>query len=225
MKNKLSTIVIVVIAIIIIGLGGYLLFKKYKSDNSNSQNTQNQSTENTSAEKSPDATKNEKEFKNDLHKLSFNYPADWNVIDVKDVQTITQPLTREDVASLYKNDENSKEIISLKLLRFVIEPNVKIANSDDWYNYIKGKVNNYITLKEITDATGYQLIAVEKTSDINGHYISREDYNLKNNIKGQDYYINNGQEMYQFVFECIGDQFNNYAETIKNIVNSFKINN
>lgn len=221
-KNPKIIIIIVITVIIVSIIGVYFLFKvkKTKPDNTIFQ------TPKTEIEVKDKQQDNKialtKEFKNNDHNFSFRYPENWQVMETKGDKNVTEPLKREEIAKLRlpAEKEQATDDLTLVVLRFVIEPERKIKTSDDWYNYIKEKVDKFIAIKDLSEKVGYKLISLNKTDDINGHFAVREDYYLSGDIRGEDFYLYNGKDFYQFVFEVVGQKYDNYTSVIEEIVKS-----
>lgn len=215
-------IVVIIILIIGLGIGVYFLIKKSGKKEPVQQNTP--ALQSGSQENIPKESELTQEFKNDDLKLSLKYPKNWQTKDLGGDKNVKEPLVRENIFFAYDpvNSQSDSSQANLKVLRFVPEPDKKINSQDDWYNYIKGKVDDYISNAEVVGETGYKFISLDKVEDINGHYTVREDYNLKDNVRGRDYYIY-AQDIYQFIFECVENNFNSYSPIFEQIVKSFSV--
>jgi hypothetical protein len=223
---------ILIIVLIGLGIGGYYFFNKSKNNAATgtlvtpvlapTEAPADAITVTSSPNVNVDQT-----FSNSDYKIIFQYPGSWKNEDLGGEKNVTEPLTRENVFFIYDPIDSSKSDqkqakATLKLLRFVLESNVSINSADDWYNYIKEKVDNFVGNKTLIDETGYNLISLDKVNDINGNYTVRENYTLKDNVKGSDYYIY-AKDLYQFVFEAKEIYFDKYQTMLDQIVNSFNI--
>jgi len=219
---KPYVVIIIVVLVIALGVGGYFWMKKNNSKNtSTSEKPALEKNGSSALDSSP--TDLSQEFLSASHGVSFKYPSLWKSKDIDGDKNVTSPLTRENIAYLYEPVSSSDKALStMELLRFVIEPNETIKSVDDWYNYIKAKVDKFVGQKDLTDEVGYNLISLEKVDDINGKWTVREDYTLKDNVRGRDYYIYTG-DIYQFVFEVNQSDFTSYEQLFKNIAYSFNI--
>lgn len=223
MKSFIYLLIIVII--VGLGAGGYILMKKNKK-NTPVTNEVSIPPEAIDVTSSP-ITDTNQTFTNSDHGLSFKYPASWKTEDLGGEKNVTEPLVRENIFFIYdpidSNKPDQKEAkATLKALRFVVEPDVKISSEDDWYQYIKGKVDNFIANKTLVDETGYQLISLEKVDEVNGRYTVYEDYTLENDVRGRDYYIY-AKDLYQFIFEAKTIYFDKYTSMLEQIVGSFNV--
>lgn len=213
--------IIMFILVIGIGFGVYYLVKLSK------QSEQSSPEENISySQDVPSQPEFNQEYKNEDHHLSLKYHQAWKTKDLGGEKNVTTPLVRENIIFLYDPIDPDKEDevgASLKLLRFVLEPEKKIESADDWYDYVKEKVDDFIADKELTEEIGYKLISLEKHNDINGYWVIQEDYKRKDNLRGRDFYIY-AEDLYQFVCKSNQDNFDFYSSYFEEIVNSFTIN-
>ncbi len=177
--------------------------------------------------KEKEATVKMKDFYNKDHNVSMQYPADWEETDLGGAKNVATPLLRENIGFFYlpeaEVDENDPRtaIVSVKLLRFVIEESVEISSLDDWYNYMKSKIDEFIANPLLSE--NYELLEIKKGSDIDGKWTIVEDYIENKLITGKDFYIFNGDEFYQFVTKAPNAYFANYLPLIQKTVNSFRV--
>ena len=147
---------------------------------------------------------------------------DWNKNDIT-ISDITAPLTRQELADIYEPSKTQGSIsASGKLLRFVMEDKSIIKSQDDWYDYIKEKIDALVADEDMIKETNYKFISLEKIDDIDGHYAVREDYTDRENLRGRDFYIFN-DDIYQFVFESNINVFDNYISIFDKIAASLKL--
>jgi len=220
--------VFIVIVIVILAVGGYFLYKKYfkKSD----QNTTSQTT--TSASVIPSPTSSNTDVNNTLSKtftnndlgVTLSYSSDWLYIDLGGNKNVTEPLVRENVAYFQIANENDADTLAnLKLLRFVIEPEVSIESEDEWFDYIKGKVDAFVT--DTTLSADYKPVSVNVVDNIDGKYTVEEKYIEQGEYTGRDIYIYNGSDFYQFVSKIKTNLLDKYESSLNAIINSVKISN
>lgn len=168
-----------------------------------------------------------KDFTNQDHNITGKYPADWQEADLGGDKNVATPLTRENIGFFYLPDSEVSQkdpatsIVSVKLLRFVLEEDVKIKSHDDWYDYIKAKVDEFIA--NPTLSSSYQLINLSKGEKIDNKWTVVEDYIENDLVIGKDFYIFNQDEFYQFVTKAPKDYFSKFLPLIEETVNSFKI--
>lgn len=230
MKPYMYFLIIILIGL---GIGGYYLINKNKDKNTASNANATPSLVSTVAPTdaitvtSSPSTNVDQTFTNPDHKISFQYPGSWKIEDLGGEKNVTEPLTRENIFFAYdpidpnKLDQKQAKA-TLKLLRFVLEPGTNINSLDDWYQYVKGKIDSFASNQTLIDETGYNLISLEKVNDINGHFAVRENYALKDSVKGSDYYIY-ANDLYQFVFEAKEIYYDKYQSMLEQIINSFNI--
>ena len=222
---KPSVVVIIIVLIIGLGIGGYFWMKAGKK-NSETENVKTPELQETTASNNPQGDSSKVDFsevfKNDDLKISLKYPKGWKTKDLGGDKNVTEPLVRENVLFVYDPVDPTSEQAkaSLKFLRFVLENGIKINSGDDWYNYVKDKVNKFTEQTDLVSEVGYKLISLEKVKDINGHFAVREDYTLKDNVRGRDYYIY-ATDIYQYVFETLESNFNYYQPIFDTIAQSF----
>jgi hypothetical protein len=183
--------------------------------------------------KSPQTVKSQDEIKtaeynNAEYGISLNYPADWKQSYLGGDRNVTEPLTRENIVFLYdpnnlkdKSDLTSAQV-SAKVLRFVTEQDAAINSQDEWFKYIKSKVDDYITT--FSQQRGYSLISLTPTT-INGLWAVEEKYYEPSDIQSRDLYIYNKNkgEFYQIVTHAPKSIYDKSAPYLDLIINSFKI--
>jgi len=210
MKSLFSKILIFILIIVLAGVA-YYYFKKSKTNNVEVKYVQP-----TAINESVDTT-----FKNDTYKISFMYPGVWKSQDLGGDKNITEPLIAENITYFIDPSRDDSKIgASLKVLKYVLEPDKKIKTSDDWYKYIKARSDQFATQKDLIDEIGYKLISLDKLSDINGHFVVRENYTRKDNVRGQDFYVYAGN-LYQFIFKCNTDTYDIYSPIFDKVIKSF----
>jgi len=215
----MKKILIWVIPIIILaGVGGYYAYWKISSK----PFTPSAPKEVSSA----DAIKTNV-FTNSDHKITIKYPEGWEKSDLGGDKNVTEPLLRENIVYFYDpaNLENKKDVQSTKVgvnvLRFVSESK-DINSADDWFNYIKKKVDDYTeTLGKLNDYTG---ISVTK-SEVNGKWAVIEEYYEPSSTRSRDFYIYNPDknDFYQIITWAPKDLYDQFLPYFDLIINGFKI--
>ncbi len=237
-EKKQIYILIVVLVIVLAGLGFY-----YFNQNKNkSVNNIDKFSEISSQEQkdiieatidnidpaeiaSSDDLSDMKDFYNKDHNISMQYPASWQQVDLGGEKKVTEPLMRENIGFFYINnseinkDDPNTATTSIKLLRFVLEDSSVIKSLDDWLDYIKSKVNDFVSHEQLSK--NYKLKNVTKSSAIDGKWTVVEDYDEYDLISGKDYYIYAGNEFYQFVTRIPNKFVNNFSPLVEKTVNSF----
>lgn len=224
----MSKNVMIVIIVLIIAVGGYFLYKKYfqKSDkNTTSKTTTSASMSPTSTSSNTDTGKNlSKTFTNNDLGVTLSYSSEWLYIDLGGNKNVTEPLVRENVAYFQIANENEDDTMAnLKLLRYVIEPDISIDSEDDWYDYINDKVDNFIA--DETLSADYEPVSVDLVENIDGKYTVEEKYIEQGIYTGKDIYIYNGSDFYQFVSKIKTTLLDKYESSLDAIINSLKISN
>lgn len=167
-----------------------------------------------------------KEFINSDHKITLNYPENWQEKDLGSEKNITEALKRENIAFFYlpgtqvSSNDFTTSLVSVKLLRFVLAPDTKINSQGDWYNYIDKLVKEYQNNPVLS--SDYQLLSLDKGEKIDNKYVIVENYLEQNSSRGKDYYIYADGELYQFVTKSPKDYFDKFSPYIEKIVTSFK---
>lgn len=169
-----------------------------------------------------------KEFKNDSHQLTINYPEDWYQLDLGGAKNVTTPLMEENIILFFDPKEgedpqtNPLASASVKIKRYVIETDQNIKSKDEWFAYIKAKADTY-QKSELATNNQYQLISLALRDDINNKWAVEENYQEQGTMRGKDIYIFNDREFYQLV--CLTKQivYTGYEPYIKAIIDSFKI--
>jgi len=204
--------------IVLVGAGGYYAYWKI-----------NNKPFTPSAPKevsSPEEIKT-KIYTNSDHKITIKYPESWRNADLGGDKNITEPLTRENIVYFYdpENLADKKDVQSAKVgvnvLRFVPE-NKDIATADDWFNYIKKKVDDYTdTLGKLNDYTSISVTP----SEINGKWAVVENYYEPTATRSRDFYIYNPDknEFYQLITWAPRDLYDKFLPYFDLIVNSFEI--
>lgn len=166
-------------------------------------------------------------YTNSDHKITMKYPESWKTTDLGGDKNVTEPLLRENIVYLYdpENLENKKDVQSTKVginvLRFVPE-NKDINSPDDWFNYVKEKVDDYTgTLGKLND---YIAISVTKT-EVDGKWAAVEEYFEPSAIRSRDFYIYNPdkKEFYQLITWAPKDLYDQFLPYFDLIINSFHI--
>lgn len=217
MKDYLK-IIIVLLLVVIVGFAAYY-FMKNKKISTNLSTIKYEP-------KTPTQLDADKEYKNNSYNLTLKYPSNWQSSDLGGQKNVTEPLTAENIIYLYdpilpNNDKNLGA--SVKVFRFVKEENNNIKSADDWLNYIKEKVDNFIADKEFTDKINYKLISLQKIDEVNGHWVVREDYTRESNIRGRDFYIYIGNDFYQLISKCEQKSYDKYSTIFDKIEQSFSV--
>lgn len=204
--------------IILVGLGGYYAYWKISNK---------PFTPSAPKEVSSSSEIKTKVYTNSDHKLTIKYPESWKNADLGGDKDITEPLLRENIVYFYdpENLENKKDAQSAKvavnILRFVSE-NKDINTSDDWFNYIKKKIDDYTnTLGKLND---YANISVTK-GEVNGKWAVVEEYTEPDTTRSRDFYIYNPDknEFYQLITWAPKDLYDKFLPYFDSIINSFKI--
>lgn len=217
-------VILIIIVILGLGVGGYYLIKKKNNAAKNTVTAPTFDPYNvTYASKEPAQKALNQTYTNDAHKIIINYPDGWTLEDLGGPKNVTDPLVRENIAYVYDPaNEVIKAGATVKLIRFVLEKNTKIKTQSDWFNYVKAKIDSFMTEKSLIDELGYQLISVDKIDSINGHFVVQENYTLKNDVRARDYYVF-ANDLYQFIFQANKDSFDKYANYFDKIAQSFNI--
>lgn len=239
MKTNIWQIIIPIIILVLLA-GGYFYWKQKNEKNIIADNsktiTNNKTISNDDIKNQISAMKENvpndskittKDFSNPDHNITLKYPDNWQEKDLGGAKNITEPLTRENIAYFYVSisqlgDDPTSSLVNVKLLRFSLGDDANnIQTSDDWYNYIKKKVDDFIANKTLS--ANYQFTSLESGQKIDGKWIVEENYTENNLLRGKDYYIFNDRDMYQFVTKAPIEYFDAYFPQIETIVNSFSI--
>lgn len=167
-------------------------------------------------------------FSSAENKLNLNYPGDWKTKDLGGDKQIKEPNTPENVVFVYdpKNlkyqDDLASAQVSVKILRFVPEDSVKINSGDDWFNYIKAKVDSYI--EGLGKVFNYSLISLSKTL-VNDFFAVEEKYTQPETVQARDLYIYNqaSNEFYQIITKAPKDLYDKFLPYFDLVVSSFKV--
>jgi len=213
-KNLITPIIAIVILVV-----GWLIYNNYFS-NSNVILPKTSDTKNVVTQV----------FSSADHKLSLNYPKIWNATDLGGDKNVKTPSTMESVQLFYddKNLLDKSDPVSVKvsaeLLRFVIEDIAKIESTDDWFNYIKNKVDKFISITELS--SNYNLVKLEKIDNIDGKFTISETY-TQGDFDGKDVYIYNSQakEFYQLVTKTPKGYYSKFKSFFDTIILSIKVGN
>lgn len=221
--------VLIAIVIVILGIGGYFVYTKYfkKTSDETSQKATLSTTTNSptaSASVTDNSSPQSKTFKNNDLGVELSYASDWTYIDLGGIKNVTEPLVRENVAYFQIANENADDTLAnVKLLRFVLEDDANIQTKDDWYNYIKEKVDAFV--ENTTLSANYEPVSLEIANDIDNKFTVEEKYIEDDKYTGKDIYIYNGSDFYQFVTKIKSDLISKYQSSLDAIINSLKISN
>lgn len=224
-KIKTTNFLLSILIILIIA-SGLIYYFKVMNDSTDSGNKADKKLTEVK-----NATVITKDYINDLHKLTIKYPENWYQKDLGGDKNIIEPLTMENIIMFFDAEEgsdpesdNPSASASVKINRFVLELGKSINSQDDWYNYIKEKVD-VAKESEIAKQNGYQFISLIKYDDINGKWAVEENYRENDEMMGEDIYIfNNGSgEFYQLVCRSKEIAFADYQKYFDTIIDSFKI--
>lgn len=237
-KTNIWQIVIPIIILVFLA-GGYFYWKDTQKQKNITEKINNNASNEVKKQKidelsPPEIIKPEeketiktKTFTNSDHGISLTYPESWQETDLGGDKNVTEQLARENIAYFYRADTQTQEndptssLVNVKLLRFYLGKDHQINTSDDWYKYIKEKVDEYIAEPKLS--SNYELKNLEVGDKIDGKWTIVEDY-IENEVeKGKDYYIFNGDEIYQFVTHTPEKYYDNYFPEIETVVDSFKI--
>lgn len=228
MKNRNNWVIFVVVFLVIAAGAGYYFWQKDKTTESENSKTETKKIEEAIKKVSPnpDSTESigEKTFENTDHNITITYPDNWKEADLGGDKKVTDPMTRENIAYFYLPDSETatnnpgSAIVSVKLLRFVLEDGTTINNIDDFYNYIKAKIDDFVGNPLLS--SGYELKSLEKSTSIDGKSVVVENYVEDNLITGKDYYISAKGELYQFVTKAPSTYYEKFVPQIEKIVNS-----
>lgn len=214
----------VVLGIIILIIVGYFVYTNNANKEKGTQGTEKSVLDGNKEPEKTDQPEDEWEvFENKDHKITLEYPSSWQFADLGGPKNVSEALNRENIGYFYTTDENKYGVVAgIKLLRFVIESDVKIQNENDWYDYIKIKVDDFLSNKELSE--NYTLIDLKISDPIDGKYVVEEIY-TEDEYNGRDIYIYNGADFYQFV-SLIQPEYNEiYSDVVGRIIKSFTIAN
>jgi hypothetical protein len=210
------------VVIILLILTTFYYFQIKKSSNSDQKLISNKVNELQSN------TISEKVFTNTDHKLTINYPEKWLMLDLGGDKNVTDPLKVENIIMFFDNKEgqdptqNLVSSASAKIIRFIIEKDSKILSSDDWLGYIQAKIEASKST-QIAQENEYNLISLEKHTDINGNWAVEENYTETSDLRGRDIYIYNNGEFYQIICKTKIALYEPYTRYFDLIINSFTI--
>lgn len=215
MKKKLSWIILLIVLLV---AGGYYFYWK----NANKQFKPIPPKDVKSSGEIKTST-----YTNSDHKLTLNYPDGWKTADLGGDKNITAPLMRENIVFIYDpaNLKDKKDVtsaqVSTKVLRFVVEKDKKINSEDDWYSYIKQKVDDYAAT--LGKENNYTLLSLHATAF--AWWAIEERYYEPAEIQGRDLYIYNQKknEFYQIVNKAPKDLYDKFLPYFDLTINSFTI--
>lgn len=220
--------VLIVVILLVLAVGGYFLYRYYNGEKTKQDNGKvdsQLSQENLGNEPKLENSENTglKNFKNDDLGLELSYDMQWEYIDLGGEKNVTEPLVRENVAYFQiANTGDDKTLANVKLLRFVLEDNINITDENDWYDYIKNKIDNFVANEELS--SNYQLTDVKIIDKLADKFSVEETYIEDDQYQGKDIYIYNGSEFYQFVTKIRKDLIQDYTNIVDEIVKSIKFN-
>ncbi|MCL5795609.1 MAG: hypothetical protein M1338_04635 [Patescibacteria group bacterium] len=218
-RNYWPVISIILAIVVLIAAGIYIFYWQKNSKIYNPKPPQIVS--------SPDEIKTA-QYTNAEYGITANYPFSWKQSYLGGDKNVTEPLKRENIVFLYdpnnlkyENDPISAQV-SAKILRFVVEQDKQINFQEDWLNYIKSKVDDYIAT--FASERGYSLISLSSTN-INGLWAVEEKYLEPSDIQSRDLYIYNKSkhEFYQIITKAPKAIYDKAYPYLDLIVSSFKI--
>lgn len=226
------------IIIIILAVAGGFYYRWYNLNKSQKDNTQTTSDSKENSQETaeliqktiekiaptPNSDLSTKEFTNTDHDITIKYPDDWISADLGGDKNVTEPLKRENIGFFYLPNSEVREenpntaIVSVKLIRFVVEDGITINSADDWYDYIKKKIDDFIASPVLS--ANYEFKGLNKSEIFSGKFVVIEDYVENNLITGKDYYVYQKGQLYQFVTKAPNAYFSQYVSIIEKIVQS-----
>ncbi|EKD56948.1 MAG: hypothetical protein ACD_58C00039G0009 [uncultured bacterium] len=226
--QKNSKLIFLLISITIITLGYYMLLKYNNKTNVVVDDTKLSFVDQTSSLVAKDEIKSQK-YQNTDHNITINYPKSWFKSDLGGQKNVTKPDVRENIVYFYdakdqvESDKNQDIYASVKIIRYVLGSETKIDSADSWYNFINNRVENY-KISTLAEASEYQLNSVSKLGDIDGNWVTEEQYQEIGGIKAKDIYIYHDGEFYQLICKTKEGKYSDYLPYFYLIINSFKIN-
>lgn len=170
-----------------------------------------------------------KEYKSDLHKITISYPENWQTLDLGGNKNVTEPLKAENIILFFDPKEDADPTTdpsasaSVKIKRYVIEKDRQITSQDDWFNYIKGKIDA-TKESDTAKAAGYQLVSVANHDKVNNLWAVEENYTEADEMKARDIYLFHDGDLYQLICKSKQVVFNNYEPYFNSIIDSIRIN-
>lgn len=218
-KNYWGIVIIILTIVVLVGASIYYFYWQ--------KNNQNYKPKSPTTVSSQDEIKTA-QYNNAQYGITFNYPVDWKQSYLGGDTNVTEPLKRENIILIYdpqnlkyESDPISAQV-SAKIMRFVVEQDASINSPEDWFNYIKSKVDDYIST--FAQERGYSLTSLSQTT-INGLWSVEEKYFEPSETQSRDVYIYNKdkQEFYQIVTKAPKSLYDKFFPYLDLIVSSFKI--